>query len=72
VKKKQGHGPIPTYEIRSKVEKHAADEFSWLSLPDPAARVYDSSLSVPGRFCGNCRAFVSGRRDQPCRSCWTV
>jgi hypothetical protein len=58
-RKKQGHGPIPTYETRTSIEKRDLDEFAWLTLPDPA-RVYDSSLSKPGRLCRHCRSFVAG------------
>jgi hypothetical protein len=69
-RKKQGHGPIPTYEIRSKLEKQRTDEFAWLVAPDPAERVYDSSLSRPGRYCKSCRTFVAGGVVE-CRVCWT-
>ena len=70
-KKKQGHGPIPTYVIRSAKEKLAADEWAWLVALDPAKRVYNSSLSKPGRYCKGCRGFVAGGVVQ-CTSCWTT
>jgi hypothetical protein len=70
-KKKQGHGPIPTYGIRSAKEKLAADEWAWLTAPALSARVYDSSLSKPGRICKSCRTFVGGGTVR-CRSCWTT
>jgi hypothetical protein len=37
---------------------------------DPAARIYDSSLSKPGRICRNCRSLVAGwERECPvCRA----
>jgi hypothetical protein len=71
MKKKQGHGPIPTYEIRSVKEKLATDEWAWILASDQAARVYDSSLSKPGRYCKGCRSFVAGGIVQ-CRSCWAT
>jgi hypothetical protein len=55
--KKQKHGPMRSFNF----DKRPIDRSE---LPDPAARVYDSTLSKPGRICKGCRQFVPGGADR--------
>jgi hypothetical protein len=66
-RKKSKHGPMPQYVTKKLFERLDRDEFAFLNAPD-RKRVYDSSLSKPGRICGVCRSFVSGERSL-CAEC---
>lgn len=70
MKKRREHNPIPRYVTKKLIARLDADEFSFLTDPD-RPRVYDSSLSKPGRICSSCRSFVAGGVVQ-CRECWSL
>lgn len=70
MKRKQRHGPIPQYVTKKLIARQERDEFAFLTVPE-RDRVYDSSLSKPGRICKRCRGFVAGGVAQ-CPECWAI
>lgn len=65
------HGPIPQYSTRKTERRQELDEWWWLVGPERKQRIYDSSLSMPGRICDTdfCHHFVAGSPDRPCPNC---
>ena len=64
----QKGAPIPSYNVRDLSGRADREDYAFLALPDSADRVYDSSLSKPGRICRRCRSFVAGGQLE-CPNC---
>lgn len=45
------------------------EEFAFMDSPLEMPRIYDSSLSRPGRICHRCHSFVAGKGVEPCHHC---
>jgi hypothetical protein len=61
---------MPNYSVNRETAVIEEDELAFMDRPDSRSKIYDSSLSKPGRICSNvyCRSFVPGGIDN-CLCC---